>query len=289
MVLLRPSLTLVLDLDEHLASEESIQEIKRTYAHIGTPVIRTHPPTTNDAAPINVAQLRVSMGTYRYLQPFDEESEARWSEIVEPWIGSMLHKVGNNMKVFNDRQRKIGLPEIVFERIELDLQGSELVIDARLNPTCMIDPALRTQVRRARAMLSKDAFTEAVRISMPPDDEYERQRIYAWNDWTVTHPGTFDPMPEAPLHSTGKSQPKKSRDQLLKEDIAAKSFFFNDLATTDFYTLPRVRRQEEPQEPERFTFDVSYVLWEVTLADGSKLRFDSSADAFIDRTNREAQ
>ena len=37
MALLRPSLTLVLDLDERVAAEQTILEINRSYAHIGTP------------------------------------------------------------------------------------------------------------------------------------------------------------------------------------------------------------------------------------------------------------
>ena len=35
MALLRPSLTLVLDLDERVAAEQTILEINRSYAHIG--------------------------------------------------------------------------------------------------------------------------------------------------------------------------------------------------------------------------------------------------------------
>lgn len=38
MALLRPSLTLVLDLDERVAAEQTILEINRSYAHIGTPL-----------------------------------------------------------------------------------------------------------------------------------------------------------------------------------------------------------------------------------------------------------
>lgn len=38
MALLRPSLTLVLDLDERVAAEQTILEINRSYAHIARPL-----------------------------------------------------------------------------------------------------------------------------------------------------------------------------------------------------------------------------------------------------------
>ena len=38
-----------------------------------------------------------------------------------PWIGNMLRKIGNNMKVFNDRQRKIGYPEVHFDTLDIEL------------------------------------------------------------------------------------------------------------------------------------------------------------------------
>ena len=52
MALLRPSLTLVLDLDERVAAEQTILEINRSYAHIGTPVIRTHACESAEDAPV---------------------------------------------------------------------------------------------------------------------------------------------------------------------------------------------------------------------------------------------
>ena len=68
MALLRPSLTLVLDLDERVAAEQTILEINRSYAHIGTPVIRTHACESTEDAPVrNTARLIVNMGTYSYL------------------------------------------------------------------------------------------------------------------------------------------------------------------------------------------------------------------------------
>ena len=60
--MLRPSLTLVLDLDERVAGEDTVLEIRRTYAHICTPVIRTHAAESEDAPQRNEARMIVNMG-----------------------------------------------------------------------------------------------------------------------------------------------------------------------------------------------------------------------------------
>ena len=46
MALLRPSLTLVLDLDERVAAEQTILEINRSYAHMRVKARRTPPCAT---------------------------------------------------------------------------------------------------------------------------------------------------------------------------------------------------------------------------------------------------
>ena len=128
MALLRPSLTLVLDLDERVAAEQTILEINRSYAHIGTPVIRTHACESAEDAPVcNTARLIVNMGTYSYLNSADEGADERWETIVGPWIGNMLRKIGNNMKVFNDRQRKISYPEVHFDTLDIELGAGAIM------------------------------------------------------------------------------------------------------------------------------------------------------------------
>ena len=84
MALLRPSLTLVLDLDERVAGEQTILEINRSYAHIGTPVFRTHACESAEDAPYATARVIVNMGTYSYLNSADEGADERWETIVGP-------------------------------------------------------------------------------------------------------------------------------------------------------------------------------------------------------------
>ncbi|WP_296008624.1 hypothetical protein [uncultured Adlercreutzia sp.] len=281
MALLRPSLTLVLDLDERAAGKATVLEINRSYAHIGTPVVRTHAAESEDAPVRNTARLIVNMGTYAYLDRAAEGADERWDDIVAPWLRNMLHKVGNNMKVFNDRQRKIGLPEVAFDTLEVELQGGQLVVALRPEPCGFIEPDVAAIASEARALRAEGAFAGAVRVEAPTAEAYAAQRENAWEAWVVEHPEALEEPEPAVEAEADEPVPEKTREQLLAEDIEAKSYENTAVAPTDAPDLPRPARPQE-DEPDPFTFPVDYRLWTVTFADGTTRTYDRADAAFAD-------
>lgn len=308
MALLRPSLTLVLDLDERVAAEQTILEINRSYAHIGTPVIRTHAcesagnaeesaaegayadatESAKDAPVRNTARLIVNMGTYSYLNSADEGADERWETIVGPWIGNMLRKIGNNMKVFNDRQRKIGYPEVHFDTLDIELGAGAFTVAVRPQGAGAVDEAVAALVGTARALRNNGTFADAVRVELPCAESWNAQRDAAWEAWVAEHPEVLEepePDEDAPAgdvaDETAKAAPEKTREELLAEDIAAKSYENTAVPPTDSEALPRPQREEEEEE-EPFDFPVDYTLWAVIGADGATRIYDSAAAAFVD-------
>ncbi len=280
MALLRPSLTLVLDLDERDAREETVQEIERTYLHICAPLVRTHEAPA-DAPVCNTARMMVKMGANRYLDSADEQADENWDEIVAPWIGRMLHKVGNNMKVFNDRQREIDLPEVVFERIDVELQGGDLTVSLHTDPLSAVDVDQCDQVVLARTLRNEGVLADAVRIEAPTDASYEEQRAAAWSAWVAEHPEALEPKPKP--EEAAAPEPEKTYEQEMEEDRIAKSYENTAVPPTDSEVLPNIHEgEEEEEEPELFDFDVDYSLWSVTFADGSVRTFDSATRRFAD-------
>lgn len=285
MAMIRPSLTLVLDLDERLATEQTILEIKRSYAHITTPVIRKHEPV-DDGTPVNIARLLVNMGAYSYLSSEDEGADERWRDVVEPWIGNILHKVGNNLKVFNDRQRELGMPELLFDRANVELGAGKLVVSIHPDPVCWIDPSLNEKVGLARELFNAGAFEGASIVRMPSERSWEVQHSKAWDEWVEEHPeALLEPESAQTLEEDAESEPEKTREQLLLEDIEAKSYENTAVPPTDSDALPAPKSYvaEEPEpEPERFSFEVDYSVWEVEFEDGSTRLFDPAKRAFAD-------
>lgn len=289
MALLRPSLTLVLDLDERVAAEQTILEINRSYAHIGTPVIRTHATESAEDAPVrNTARLIVNMGTYSYLNSADEGADERWETIVEPWIGNMLRKIGNNMKVFNDRQRKIGYPEVHFDTLDIELGAGAFTVAVRPQGAGNVDEAASALVSAARDLRNNGIFADAVRVELPTAASWNAQRDAAWEAWIVEHPEALEEPEtdeETPTDGvadeTAEAASEKTREELLAEDIAAKSYENTAVPPTDSEALPRPQREEEEEE-EPFDFPVDYTLWAVIGADGATRTYDCAAAAFVD-------
>lgn len=290
MALLRPSLTLVLHVDERIASQETILEIRRCYTYIGTPVIRPCAPTSDDAPLHSYAQLMVGLGTRRYLYSADAGADDLWEEVVARWIGNMLHKIGSTMRAFNIRQPKINLPEVVFERIDVELQGGAFVVGLHTDPQSFIDFEASEYVNKARALLNAGVFQDAVRVDVPSDEHYQQQYDELYSAWQAEHPeaekqdAQQTSKPEA-CDATAEPERELTREEWLELDRQAKSYENTAVAPTDSNELPSVQREEEAPEPERFTFEVDCSQWDVQFADGSHRTFDAVNDCFCDQDN----
>lgn len=291
--MLRPEMTLVIDLDERLATRETIDEIKRCYSHIGAPVMRNHhedAPEGEKEAPVhNYATMMVDLGLRDYLHSEEEDADELWDEIVEPWIYNMIYKIGNNMKTFNDRQRKISLPQVLFDRFDIELGDGEFTVGLRPDAISLMDANLNKQVGLARKLLNDGTIAGAVRIDAPSEEAYEAQEKAAREIWDEEHPEEQETVeftnteddPEGGKKLMPDPEDEEAYQKWLAEDEDSKSYENTAVPPTDDDSLPFPEREEEPEEPEQFDFDVDYSLWTVTYEDGSSRQFDSSKLQFI--------
>ncbi len=283
MAIIRPNMILILDIDEQFATKETKDEIKRNYTHIGSPIIRSH---EHEDEPQNNATIIVDFGTRDYLHSDVENADQLWDEVVEHWIGNMLHKVGNNMKVFNDRQRKIKLPELIFSRMDIVLGDEELTIGLHTDPLSFIEERLNTQVGTVRKLYNDGTFKDAVRVNIPSTASYAEQRDAAWETWSAEHPQEEQPVEEPVAeekHNLGviPDYDDEAYEAWLEADKAAKSYENTAVPPTDSDALPRPERPEEPEEPEQFDFDVDYTMWQVFFKNGQERIYDSSTGSFV--------
>lgn len=281
MALIRPSLTLVLDVDERLASEETVLELKRCYTYICAPLVRRHVPESGEAPASNTARAIVNFGTRKYLHSADDGADELWDGVVEHWIGNILHKVGSNMKAFNRRQRIIGLPEIVFDNFDIELQGGEFIVSLHPDLLGFVPEELNAAVGMARSLLNDGTFADVTRVRIPADDAYETQREAAWEIWQQDHPEPEQPVePEKPAEEV----PAVDYDDpaWLEYDRNRKSYENTAVPVSDSDELPNFEREEVPEPPEPFSFEVDYSQWDVEFADGTHRRYDSSALAFAE-------
>ena len=204
------------------------------------------------------------------------------------WIGNMLRKIGNNMKVFNDRQRKISYPEVHFDTLDIELGAGAFTVAVRPQGAGAVDEAVAERVTAARNLRNDGTFAEAVRVELPCAESWNAQRDAAWEAWAAEHPEVLeepDTDEEAPsggvADEAAEPAPEKTREELLAEDVIAKSYENTAVPPTDSEALPRPQREEEEEEEDPFDFPVDYTLWAVIGADGATRTYDSVAAAFV--------
>ena len=110
----------------------------------------------------------------------------------------------------------------------------------------------------------------------------------AWEAWAAEHPEVLEEPDTNEDASAGdvadeaaEPAPEKTREELLAEDVIAKSYENTAVPPTDSEALPRPQREEEEEE-EPFDFPVDYTLWAVIEADGATRTYDCAAAAFVD-------
>ena len=156
----RPSLTLILDLDERLDSEDVRLEIDRCYSYVGSTLVRTHPAC--DGEPQNIMRFLVKLGTRRYLRAEDEGADELWNDVMERWFYNELYKVSNNMLIYNRRQREVGNPQLVFDWIDVELQNGQLHALLHCDNVSGIRPETSELLTQLRAAYNEGALGEDV-------------------------------------------------------------------------------------------------------------------------------
>lgn len=266
----RPSLTLILDIDERFDSEETRLEVGRCYTYVGTALVRTH-KAEGDAEPENIMRMLVKLGTRKYLSREDEESEALWNTVIERWLYNQFHTVVNNMQIFNRRQREIGNNSLPFTWLEIELENGALVVRLRLDSASGMPASTSEVVSRMRAALAAGRLGEGVcRISAPSEESFEKQRLEGLAN-------------KAKREEERRYAAEEAAAAAEQERIAAER-----RAEEGFLESPSLAAAEEERENqgvdieelfalEEPDFELRYSEWTVDYRDGSSATFDSSS------------
>ena len=172
-------MTLILDLDERVDCEELRLEIGRSYAYVGSTLVRTHAAAGEDAPAENTMRMLVKLGTRQYLASGEEGSDELWNDVMRDWFRNQFRKLGNQALIYNKRQKEIeDGSELAFTWLEVDLQNGTLPVRLHMDDVSGI-------AEDAADMLSlvRDAYNEGTlgdagsiaRVSMPSADDWAAQ------------------------------------------------------------------------------------------------------------------
>lgn len=271
----RPSLTLIADLDERLATEDVRLEINRCYSYVGSTLVRTHPAGEGD--PENVIRFLVKLGTRDYLHADAEGSDELWNDVMERWFYNELHKVSNNMRIYNRRQREIGNPELTFDWIDIELQNGQLHALLHCDNVSGIDAETSKLLTQLRAVYNSGAFGEApVRVLMPTPTSYAEQLEAGLQARALRleQEAAAREAAAAEARAAAEAAEALAEEAFLESPslLDAKDGSDDAASCTD---TAEGSTAESPFALDEADFPVDYRVWLVEYADGTARTFDS--------------
>ncbi|MEY8561573.1 hypothetical protein AALA21_00730 [Eggerthellaceae bacterium 3-80] len=315
---LHPSPLLILDLDERIDSRELRAEIDRCYSYIGTPVIRTHAPSeSNPDAPVsNIMRLNINnLGTHRYLDSSDDGADALWNDVLLHWLYNQIHKLDNQMKIYNLRQREEGAPDLMFEWLEINLESGKLIARIKLDSASGVSPEVCTNLDALRSALNAGALgQDVVSVSMPSAASFEAQkregmaakakrdaeaaaeaaRVAAEEQAQIDAAeaqadALFLESPSL-VEQAAKEQAaqRDAQDPILKARVEADLARPENEMTAEEIVAKRIAEEAELHEKmeARYTlpeadYELEFLQWTIHYADGTERDFDSTTSAFV--------
>lgn len=268
-----PSLALVFNVDESLATKENRLEVGRCFGYVAcTCVLRARPSGDTGGNTIGF----LVQGNQRYLHSSDEGADELWDDVIERWLYNQFYNLSNNLQIYNRRQREIEGDELVFDWLDVNLQGGELVCRLRLDSRSAVDPEASGAISQVRDALNSGALGEGVkRVVMPSAASYDAQR-------EAGLAAKAQREAEAEEAAAAEAEQEAVAEQEARQ--AAEQSFTEDEALTDEPVedeLARIEREnEEKYSLQDADFDIDYTVWDVEYADGTLRTYDSAAGAF---------
>ena len=272
-----PSLMLLLDVDQPLVSQETRLEINRCWAHVSPTVLRGH-ETPEGEQPENIARFLVKFGTNHYLKSSFAGADETWNDTMEHWLYSMFHKVGNNMKIFNRRQREEHLTELYFDKLEVNMEDDAAIVTVRLDSQSDIVPETAYMITHVREALNAGLLGEGpVRVLMPSEASWKAQLEAAAEEAARKE---AERLAAEEAERLAAEEAAQAAIEEAEEDFAPAP----DLVEPDPEELDEARIRAELEArwtlPEA-DFAVDYSRWDVTFPDGSVREFDASTMQFV--------
>lgn len=284
----RPSLTLIVDLDERLATEEVRLEVNRCYSYVGSTLVRTH--AASEGEPKNVIRFLVKLGTRDYLHAGAEGADELWNDVMERWFYNELHKVSNNMRIYNRRQREIGNPDLMFDWIDIELQNGELHALLHCDNVSGVDADASKLLTQLRAAYNNGALGESpARVLLPTPASYAQQLEAGLQARALRleQAAAAREAAAAEARAAAEAAEALAEEAFLESPSLVDAKGGEDATPADAGAEAGAAVAEEIPKADPFAldeadFEVDYRLWLVEYADGTTRTFDSETGKLVD-------
>lgn len=274
----RPSCTLILDIDETLATEETKLEVGRCYTYVGSALVRPHAATEPAHC---YMRLLPKLGCRKYLHAADEGADELWKSVMEQWFYNQFHTISNNMRIYNRRQREEGNPELVFERLDVELENGALTVRLALDSTCRIPPERADVLTAVRAAFNEGKLGEdVVAVNAPGAASLAAQA-------EAGHAAAMAKAEAEAAEAAQKAAEAEAAAAAAEADAANEFLESPSVADADRIAAAKAEEElhaklEEQYGEEEPEFVVDFTMWDVEYADGSVRTYDSAAGSFVE-------
>lgn len=269
----RPSGTMILDIDEALATEQTRLEVKRCYPHVGNALIRTH--EVEEGQPHKNVMKLLAMVSKEYMDD-SQDAQDYWDEIMERWIHSMFHNLGNCMKIYNRRQRKEDGIELYFDFLDLELQNRTYTISFALDSNSDIKPDTASMATKCRNAMVKGELGEGVvHVVMPSAKSLKIQK--AAGEVARAEREAAEAAAEAAKEAERQAEIERRREEAQENFMEAP----DDEIAKEESAMETLEEHMAQYEFPVVDFEMDFRYWDVYAADGTVRQYDSATGEFV--------
>ncbi len=275
--MVRPSLILKMNLDEHVYSDETVSDIKRSYSYVAPSVIERH--ATGDARPENTLRFMVKLHK-PYWDANDAAANELWDGVMPKWMHNLFYKVSSTITASNKVRTERGETALPYAWLELEF-GDNATLALKTASDSSIPEEFVGMVERVRSLAAQGAFGEAeiACVRIPSRTSYEAQLAEALSaaeagEGAEAMEEAEDAGDMGDADGDLATSVDASRDGEADADAGSVD---NVGAVQDGEGVPEEKPFAWPELP---AFDIDYSTWGIEYANGTVRTFDSAAGTF---------
>ncbi len=279
--MIRPSLILKMDLDEHVYSDETVADIKRSYSYVAPSVITSH--ETGDARPENTMRFMIKLHR-PYWDANDDAANELWSGVMPKWMHNMFYKVSNTITASNKMHAERGEQDLPYAWLEMEF-GNNVCVAFKTAHDSSLSDEFGSMVEQVRTYMAQGAFGEGkiTKVCIPSHASYEAQLAAAIAEEEARK--AEEEASEAQACEQEEAQAceatEETQDTEAAEAIeAVEAADADDAVETDEDAESGEEAEPIFEWPKLPAFDIDYSTWSVEYEDGTLRSFDSVVGSF---------
>jgi hypothetical protein len=271
--MIRPSLILKMDLDEHVYSDETAADIKRSYSYVAPSVITSH--ETGDARPENTMRFKIKLHR-PYWDATNDAANELWSSVMPKWMHNMLYKVSSTITACNKVHTERGEQDLPYMWLEMEF-GSNVTIALKTASDSSLSYDYIEFIEQARKLMAQGVFGEesVARICIPSKESYEAQLKEAEEAEEAAKAAKAEEVEDTADVTDAAEGIEEEATETEAESLSEDALDAQD--AEDAEDSEDVPVFEWPKLPE---FDVDYSIWGIEYANGTVRSFNSVEGSF---------